>query len=102
VPTGQTDPVPTQIGNWESSGVLDVSGLFPRKKGETLLILDTQAHSLTGGGLAQNASQGADLVQGGQLLFASKINKKIKDWDCDCDDDKGWDKDWDWKGWGKK
>lgn len=86
LPENQTDSSPSDVGNWESSGVLDVTKLFKHKKGETLLILDTQAHSLTGGGLAQNASQGADLVQGGQLLLASKIDKKHKDWDCDCDD----------------
>jgi len=87
VPEHQTDSDPTDIGDWETSGVLDVTNLFKHKKGETLLIMDTQSHSLTGGGLAQNASQSNDLVQGGQLLFASKIDKRVKDWDRDCDDD---------------
>ena len=61
---------PFEIGNWESSGVLDVSKLFWTKPGETLLILDVQAHSLQGGGLALEDNQDQDLVQGGQLLFA--------------------------------
>lgn len=88
VPEGQTNggSSASDIGNWESSGVLDVTRLFKRKKGETLLILNTQAHGLAGGGLAQNASQSADLVQGGQLLLASKMNRKMKHWDHDCDD----------------
>jgi len=88
VPENQTDSDPTDVGDWETSGVLDVTNLFKHKKGETILIMDTQAHSLSGGGLAQNATQSADLVQGGQLLLASKIDKKLKDWDHDCDDDK--------------
>jgi secreted PhoX family phosphatase len=82
VPMGQSDPSPNDIGNWESSGVLDVTRLFKHKKGETLLILDVQAHSLRDGLVAS-----LNLAQGGQLLLASKMNKKVKDWDRDCDDD---------------
>jgi hypothetical protein len=73
VPAGQTDPVPTDIGNWESSGVLDVTSLFKAKKGETILLLDVQAHSVRDGLIGGNAN----LVQGGQLLLASfRENKK--------------------------
>ena len=67
VPAGQTDSNPADVGNWESSGILDVTSLFKTKKGERLLILDIQAHSLTGGLLTS-----AGLVEGGQLLLASK------------------------------
>lgn len=67
VPAGQTDSNAADVGNWESSGILDVTSLFKTKRGERLLILDIQAHSLTGGLLAS-----AGLVEGGQLLFASK------------------------------
>ncbi len=74
---GQGDPVPFDIGEWESSGVLDVTEHFKTKPGETLLILDVQAHSLMGGGLALKANQDKDLVEGGQLLFAS--NRFVKD-----------------------
>ena len=66
VPTGQIDEEPGDVGRWESSGVLDVTSLFKTRKGETLLILDVQAHSLTSELIA-----GAGLVDGGQLLFAS-------------------------------
>ncbi len=88
VPENQTDSDPTDIGDWETSGVLDVTKLFKHKKGETLLLLDAQSHSLRDGGLEQDpaSSENADLVQGGQLLLASNIDTKIKDWDCDCDD----------------
>ncbi len=63
VPAGQTDPVPGDIGNWESSGILDVSTLFGERAG-TLFLFDVQAHSLTDGIIDT-----AGLVQGGQLLF---------------------------------
>mgnify|MGYP001420207594 CR=1 FL=1 len=62
VPAGQTDGSPADIGNWESSGVLDVTRLFVTQPGEKLLLLDVQAHSISLGSGAQ--------VEGGQLLFA--------------------------------
>eukprot|EP00182_Erythrolobus_australicus_P004661 CAMPEP_0185832356 /NCGR_PEP_ID=MMETSP1353-20130828/2036_1 /TAXON_ID=1077150 /ORGANISM="Erythrolobus australicus, Strain CCMP3124" /LENGTH=577 /DNA_ID=CAMNT_0028530523 /DNA_START=26 /DNA_END=1756 /DNA_ORIENTATION=- len=39
VPAGQTDTDPTDCGNWESSGILDVSSYFGAP-GETVLLLD--------------------------------------------------------------
>jgi hypothetical protein len=66
VPDGQTDVDPNDVGDWETSGVLDVTDLFHTKKGEVLLIADVQAHSLRGGIID---SEG--LVEGGQLLFLS-------------------------------
>jgi hypothetical protein len=63
VPEGQTDPEPDDIGNWESSGVLDVSQLFDEAPG-TRFIYGVQAHSVEDGVIAD-----ADLVQGGQLAF---------------------------------
>jgi glycerophosphoryl diester phosphodiesterase len=65
VPAGQTDREPTEIGNWESSGILDVSKLFDQKSG-TLFIGNVQAHSLQDGVIEE-----ADLVQGGQIFFLS-------------------------------
>ena len=64
VPSGQTDPSPSDIGNWESSGVIDVTHLFEVEEGATLLLADVQAHSLSDGPIAAN-----NLVQGGQLLM---------------------------------
>lgn len=65
VPTalGQTDPVPNEIGNWESSGILDISKLFGLADGK-VMIFDVQAHSLRDGTIATE-----NLVQGGQLSF---------------------------------
>lgn len=66
VPAGQTDTDPTDLGDWETSGVLDVSHLFPTRGNETLLVADVQAHSLRGG-----AIDSKNLVQGGQLVLIS-------------------------------
>jgi serralysin len=85
VPAGQTDTAPTDVGNWETSGILDVSKLFGAKPGE-LFVVDVQAHSLRGGSVisATNVDGNGDgtktdaenLVEGGQLslLIAPKAN----------------------------
>ncbi|ACK66015.1 protein of unknown function DUF1555 [Rippkaea orientalis PCC 8801] len=64
---GQSDISPTDLGNWETSGILDVTAFFPTKPGEKLFILDVQAHSVRGGDINSN-----NLVQGGQLGFLSQ------------------------------
>ncbi len=66
VPEGQTDGDPNDIGDWESSGIIDVSSLFGETPG-TKFIFDVQAHSLRDGVIA---SEG--LVQGGQIAFLTK------------------------------
>jgi secreted PhoX family phosphatase len=73
-PAGSTDSEPTDLGNWESSGVLDVSHLFKTEEGETLLIGAVQAHSILDGIIAEEG-----LVQGGQLFFMSKESEKDED-----------------------
>jgi serralysin len=85
VPSGQTDASPTDIGNWETSGILDVSKLFGAKPGE-LFVFDVQAHSVRDGSIitATNLDGNGDgiktrqenLVEGGQLAFliAPKAN----------------------------
>ena len=60
------DPKPDDIGNWESSGVLDVTALFDAGPGETLLLATVQAHSLRGGAIEEYS-----LVQGGQIVWLS-------------------------------
>lgn len=67
VPADQIDSAPTDIGNWETSGIIDVSGLFGAPANRIVLIGDVQAHSLNGGRVAAN-----NLVEGGQLFFLSK------------------------------
>ena len=63
VPEGQTDGDPDDIGDWESSGIIDVSSLFGSDPG-TKFIFDVQAHSLRDGVIETEG-----LVQGGQLAF---------------------------------
>ena len=76
VPSGQTDPVPNDIGNWESSGILDISTLLGNQPG-TVLLFNVQAHSLTDGNIINVPGVDTDgdgtveandnLAQGGQL-----------------------------------
>jgi len=61
VSLGQTDSNPGDFGNWESSGILDVSTLFGYANQGSLFIGDVQAHSIN---LGSN-----NLVEGGQLFF---------------------------------
>lgn len=65
-PAGTTDPSPADVGNWESSGIIDVTRFFTALPGERLLLVDVQAHSLRDGPIAAQ-----NLVEGGQLVFVS-------------------------------
>jgi len=60
-------------GEWESSGILDVSGLFGEKKGE-LFLFDVQAHGIEDQDSLNPDSRVVDddLVEGGQLLFLER------------------------------
>ena len=87
VPATQSDS-PTaaaDIGNWETSGVLDVSKLFGNDPGE-LLIFDVQAHGLVNGTIItatnldpnnNGATANENLVQGGQLSFLIAPNATL-------------------------
>lgn len=70
VPTayGQSDPKSATSsapdpGNWESSGIIDVSAIYGKAAG-SMFLADVQAHSLTGGNLSTGSGY---LVEGGQL-----------------------------------
>ncbi|PAX51639.1 alkaline phosphatase PhoX [Brunnivagina elsteri] len=86
LPAGQTDPSPNDIGNWETSGILDVSTLFGNAPG-TQFIFDVQAHSLRDGTIitATNIDGNGDgtktrqenLVEGGQLSFLIAPTAKL-------------------------
>lgn len=58
------------VGEWESSGILDVSKLFGETNG-TLFLFTVQAHGITNQEIINFDSQisNNDLVEGGQLLF---------------------------------
>ncbi|WP_027401425.1 calcium-binding protein [Aphanizomenon flos-aquae] len=86
VPSGQTDSSPTDIGNWETSGILDVSDLFGNAPG-TQFVFDVQAHSIRSGTIitATNIDGNGDgtktrqenLVEGGQLSFLIAPNASL-------------------------
>lgn len=88
VPTNQIDGLPLDLGNWETSGVIDVTELFFVDGDQTLLLFNVQAHSIRAGGLIDGGVAGGNnsrLVEGGQLLFLESNF-------ADDDDDKGDDK----------
>lgn len=76
VPSDQTDSSPTDLGNWESSGILDISEHLGNAPGSVLLF-DVQAHSLRNGNIINVPGLDTDgdgtverqdnLVEGGQL-----------------------------------
>ena len=68
-PEGSTDAYPAELGNWESSGVLDITDLFQTIENETLLMGTVQAHSITDGEIGGDDR----LVEGGQLFFMSNV-----------------------------
>lgn len=61
---GQSDSSPTDVGNWESSGVIDISAIYGATPG-SLFLADVQAHSLSNGNLHASGY----LAEGGQLAF---------------------------------
>jgi hypothetical protein len=61
---GQSDSAPADVGNWESSGILDLAPIYGAAPG-SLFLANVQAHSLGSGNLAGSGY----LVEGGQLLF---------------------------------
>lgn len=69
LPPGQTDGDPDDFGDWETSGILDVTALFPTEEQERLLIANVQAHSVRDGAIAS-----LELVEGGQLLLLSNTD----------------------------
>jgi endonuclease I len=66
LPLGSTDTNAGDFGNWESSGIIDVSTLFGEEAG-SLFLFDIQAHSVTTGLIASK-----NLYEGGQLCFLEK------------------------------
>jgi 2',3'-cyclic-nucleotide 2'-phosphodiesterase / 3'-nucleotidase / 5'-nucleotidase len=66
IPTalGQVDSAPNDFGNWESSGIIDVTSLFPQIGSFRTFAVATQAHSLTNGTISS-----LNLVEGGQLFL---------------------------------
>ena len=72
-PTNAVDVDAGSAGEWESSGILDVSRLFGEPVG-TLFIFNVQAHGIEDQDQFNPTSRinDSDLVEGGQLLFLQK------------------------------
>ena len=72
-PTDAVDVDAGDAGEWESSGILDVSDLFGEEAG-TLFIFNVQAHGIEDQDQfnAESRICDDDLVEGGQLLFLIK------------------------------
>lgn len=68
VPPGATDAKARRIGEWESSGVIDVSELLGGSSGELALLVNVQAHSVTDGAVGGRKN----LVQASQLLLLTR------------------------------
>lgn len=66
LPLGSSDGNVSDFGNWESSGIVDVSTLFGEAAG-TLFLFDVQAHSITNGLISAKT-----LFEGGQLCFLER------------------------------
>lgn len=73
LPDGAVDEARLDVGNWESSGILDVSELFDAPSG-SLLIADVQAHGIDdhdrfGVDGAAGLIVDDNLKESGQILF---------------------------------
>ena len=64
LPGDSTDGRPDAIGEWESSGILDVTRLFDSHVGDRVLLATVQAHTIHDGTISKNL-----LVEGGQLIL---------------------------------
>ena len=64
VPDGQFDTDPDELGEWESSGIVDISEFFDGAPGGSIFVFNVQAHSVRGGNIGRD-----NLVQGGQILM---------------------------------
>ena len=75
-PTDAVDVDAGFAGEWESSGIIDVSALFGEDAG-TLFLFNVQAHGIEDQDQFNPSSRivDSDLVEGGQLLFLSKDAK---------------------------
>ena len=65
VPHGMTDPKVAVAGEWESSGIIDLSPLLDTRPGEVVLLATVQAHGVRDGAIGGRG----DLVEAGQLLL---------------------------------
>ncbi len=74
IPVGAVDTDPTDLGDWETSGVLDVTSLF--EANATTLLVNVQAHSMKGD-LIGGENADTELVQGGQIILLRKTSPQM-------------------------
>lgn len=74
LPAGQTDSAASAaiVGNWETSGIQDVSSLYGHPAG-TDFFLDVQAHGVTGGTIDT-----LKLVEGGQIDYVTSARTFVR------------------------
>ena len=71
-PADATDSGAGDLGNWETSGVIDIAPFFPTViEGVRILLLDVQAHGIQDGSIGGNPL----LDEGGQLLVLWKTTQ---------------------------
>lgn len=68
----QRDSVPLDIGNWESSGIIDVSALYGPTAGSYLLA-NVQSYGISNG----NIGGASYLAEGGQVDLIHQLNAGI-------------------------
>lgn len=68
VPPGANDRKARTVGEWESSGIADLTGLLPGPADEVVLVADVQAHGVTDGPIGGRER----LVEAGQLLLLTR------------------------------
>ena len=71
VPIGTVDTAPNDLGNWETTGILDVTSLFNSRF--TMLVVNVQAHSMKGD-LLGGDNIDRELVAGGQMVILRKLS----------------------------
>jgi DNA-binding beta-propeller fold protein YncE len=74
VPVGAVDTDPDDLGDWETSGVLDVTALF--EADATTLLVNVQAHSMKGD-LIGGENADTDLVQGAQMVMLRRTTPQV-------------------------
>ena len=72
-----TPPTPPFNQDEESSGVIDVTSLFPHQPGQHVYLLDTQAHYAFG---TSGSLDRQEIVEGGQLMLMTVDASAVQGW----------------------
>jgi glycerophosphoryl diester phosphodiesterase len=72
LPPGQVDTAADDCGNWETSGIIDVTDLFDNHGCNPLLLANAQSHSVRGENSNDLIVNELNLEEGGQIFFLCK------------------------------